>query len=164
MTIETFKIEDSPKKPSISESTVSPDQELKNKIERAKEKTFAEKIERININRKIIPPETVGEELNTNITALEKQAGILLKTSDPILLNIYINKEMIPAIQNNQLKTMPRDVFECFRLTLKINTGNQHPTDEEVKKYIHALVDTSDANHSYAGQPLNTKTTFKPAA
>ncbi|MDR0369543.1 MAG: hypothetical protein LBH96_03360 [Candidatus Peribacteria bacterium] len=164
MTLDAFKTEDFPTEPSMNDAPVSPDQALKNKIEKAKEETSAKKIERINTNRKIIPPEIVGEKLNTNITALEKQAEILLRMSDPVLLNIYINKEVIPAIQNNQLKIMSHDIFECFRLTLKINTGNQNPTDEEVEKYIHALLDTSDSHHSHDRKPMSTKPTFKPAS
>ena len=39
---------------------------------------------------------------------------------------------------------LPKELFACFRYSLIINTSNNNPTDEEVEKYIYALLDTSD--------------------
>ncbi|MDR3168241.1 MAG: hypothetical protein LBU27_00305 [Candidatus Peribacteria bacterium] len=58
---------------------------------------------------------------------------------------------------------LPSNIFECFRISLTINTDNKNPTDEDVEKYISALVDTSDKEHAYAGQTINTHQTFRPA-
>lgn len=58
---------------------------------------------------------------------------------------------------------IPEDVFECFRLSLMINTWRKEVTDNEVEKYIYALVDTSDAKHSHDRKPMNSKRTFTPA-
>jgi hypothetical protein len=67
----------------------------------------------------------MAESLRKDTEALKAQAPLLLKNPDPILLNIYITKEIIPAIQrdkNKELEPLPKDIFECLRLTLTINT------------------------------------------
>ncbi|MDR0651000.1 MAG: hypothetical protein LBG59_06480 [Candidatus Peribacteria bacterium] len=121
MTVETFHTYDkSDTTTSTPEAYLSPDQKLKHEIEEAKEETSAKKIDWIGSQRGIITPEQLGGALNEN--ALEEQASILLKNPNHGLLNTYITREAIPAIQNKQRKTLPHDVFECFRLAIQLNT------------------------------------------
>jgi hypothetical protein len=59
---------------------------------------------------------------------------------------------------------LPSEIFESFRIGLIINTWNKNPSDEDVEKYIHALVDTSDSSHAHDRKQMTTKPTFHPAS
>jgi uncharacterized membrane protein len=57
---------------------------------------------------------------------------------------------------------LPKEVFETFRISLIIKTWNETPSDEEVERYIYALVNTSDS-HPHDWKPMSSTPTFKPA-
>jgi hypothetical protein len=93
------------------------------------------------------------------------------------LLNKFVSTEWIKTVKycleqhklglENILPSfkelVPEDVFECFRLSLMVHTGKKDIPDNEVERYIYALLDTSDTQHTHDRQKIQTQPTFRPA-